>query len=181
MARQLARSPCRLASVVCLALLADCAPRGSPGRPSFENGAAPAQFHTAPRVWHVRLPTRFRPSLPCLCRLSEQFDLLEVRSARQWREFARAAGIEPDSLDFDFTRGRVLGIVSYVGDPLTGTWPMHIEAVGCQGGWSWIQGELEADLYYALRSPGYCTFTYLAGRSPVGLVKVGHRVFFFRS
>jgi hypothetical protein len=115
-----------------------------------------------------------------LCRLCDEYDLLEVRSESEWETFSRAAALDPGSLHLDFDRGRVVGVVAYVGEPIAHIWPVEIESLACRGRSTWVEARLGPSLYHTISAPGYCTFTYVKRPYPVRLVRVGHRTFYLQ-
>lgn len=165
-------------SVVSGCALSACAPSSPALWHRGSDVQTPALDEPAATCWRARLPIRWRGELASLCRLCDEYDLIEIGSARQWRAFCGAAGIDPNGLVPDFACGRVIGVVAYLGEPVKGGWPVEIDRIGCRRQSTWIQARLRTDLFYPVVGPGFCTFTYVRWPYSVNLVKVAHRLFF---
>lgn len=170
----------RAAAVVAMFVVAasagGCSFANNPaGKPRDSN--AGAAITIAPPVYHARLPRTERDRLTGLCRLCDEYDLVEIMSDAEWRSFVRAAGLDPADYAFDFRAGHVVGVVAYVGTPMTPRWPIDLSAVGRNGSTGWVMATLRPTLYHTVAVPGFCTFTYVSGLGHVARVDVTPRSF----
>lgn len=174
------RGPLRAAGVLTLtALIAGAAGcRGAGAMPfARQTVSSGASVAIAPPVHHARVPREYRTRLISLCRLCDEYDLMEITSEPEWRAFVAAAGLTLSDYEFDFDAGHVVGVIAYVGTPMTPRWPIDISAVGRRGAEGWVMARLQPNLYHAVSVPGYCTFTYVAGVTHIGRVDVDPRSF----
>lgn len=145
--------------------------------PSARRSDGGASITTSPPVHHARIPRSLRTQIPGICRLCDEYDLVEIRSQDEWRAFVVATGLKAGDYEFDFIDGRVIGVVAYVGTPMTPHWPIDIDAVGRTGADGWVMARLRPTLYHLVTVPGYCTFTYVTGASRISRVDVHPRSF----
>ncbi len=126
-----------------LSTLLSCASGRPPQTLSLQSleSAPPGEMHTPQRC-----VVSDADVLTPLCRpLSPRLGLICVRTASDWEIFRRAvpdAGQKPD-----FSRGMLLGVASFAGQPLSGTWPIEIEYVRIIQGAGLVSAHFEGGNY----------------------------------
>jgi len=129
--------------------------------------AAPtAQVHPLARVLLSDASVLATPLYSPLCR---RLGLLHVRNERDWEVLSRCAtglGACPD-----FARGLVVGLVTRVGQPLDGGWPVRIDAVQVFDGAALVSARFQSGTYLA-DGTSYLELVQVAGLQQVLVVEV---------
>jgi hypothetical protein len=77
--------------------------------------------------------------------LGDRLGLLQVRSATQWQQLQAAV---PDVGPCpDLSSGSMIGLICWAGTPLTGRWPIHIDAVRVHRGAGMLEGSFQGGSY----------------------------------
>jgi hypothetical protein len=143
----------------------------------------PAALATSPPVqpdaeWRVRVPLGTEPLADHVCRLSDQYELIEIRSSAKWRSFCQMTGLADCDAAPDFSKGTVVGLIASVGEPVDGSWPTDISEIRLQrDGAAWIRTRFRTGVYRPLLSDAYCNLAYVKGLSRVILVEINRRAF----
>jgi len=77
--------------------------------------------------------------------LGPRLGLLQIRTTEQWQRLARAApqlGACPD-----LAHGMVIGLACWAGEPVSGTWPVRIDAVRVADGAGLLEAHFAGGSY----------------------------------
>jgi len=130
------------------------------------------------RQWHVRVPLGVNLAADSLCKLCDQYDLVEIRTPARWRAFCEQTGLTQPDPPPDFTRGAVVGLVAKVGEPVDGNWPTAISELRLQeDGTGWLRSQFRTGLYRPLLVDAYCNLVYVKGLKRIILVEINRRAF----
>jgi len=128
--------------------------------------------------WRARIPLGAKPQADHICKLCDQYELIEIRTPRRWLAFSEQTGLQPGGTTPDFSRGIVVGLVARVGEPADGAWPTSISEVRLQDdGGAWLRSRFRTGLYRPLLVDDYCNLVYIKGLKHVILVEVNRRAF----
>lgn len=129
-------------------------------------------------TWRFRLAGDAPQGGPCVQPLCEEFDLLTIRTAEQWREFRRRLELRRVGADPDFRRGMLVGIAARLGEPISGEWPIQLLYLRRKGGLGSLAAEVRPGLYRPTASPPYCQLAYFSDVKQVAIVQVNNRMFY---
>ncbi len=157
---------------------------GSGGEPASRSVRIdPATLATSPPVhpdaqWRVRIPLGSEPRADHICRLCDQYELIEIKTQAQWQAFCEQTGLDDANGTPDFDRGIVVGLVARVGESADGFWPTSISEVRLQGdGAGWLRSRFRTGVYRPLLVDAYCNLAYVNGLRRVILVEINRRAY----
>ncbi len=128
--------------------------------------------------WQARVPLGSEPVADSLCRLCDQYDLVEIRTPSKWKAFCRQTGMTHVEPTPDFNEGSVVGLVARVGEPVDGNWPTTISELRLlANGTGWLRTQFRTGLYRPLLVDAYCNLIYVKSLRRVVLVEVNRRAF----
>lgn len=107
--------------------------------------------------------------------LAARLGLLEICTAREWQEFARAttgAGACPD-----FSRGMLVGVACWAGMPLDGEWPIRLDSVRVHDGGGLLNATFAAGSYLP-NGTGWVETAYVEGLHAVLIVDINGAIFY---
>lgn len=143
----------------------------------------PASLATSPPIqpdaqWRVRIPLGTEPLADHVCRLCDQYELIEIRTPDKWQSFCQQTGLASGTPTPDFSRGMVVGLIASVGEPVDGSWPTAISEIRLQGnGAAWIRSRFRTGVYRPLLADPYCNLAYVKGLNRVILIEINRRAF----
>ena len=143
----------------------------------------PAALASSPPIhpdaqWRVRVPLGSVPQVDHICQLSDQYQLIEIKTPTKWRAFCAQTGLPADTPCPDFSQGIAVGLVALVGVPADGTWPTAINEIRLQrDGAAWLRTRFRTGLYRPLLVDAYCNLVYVKGLRRVILVEINRRAF----
>jgi hypothetical protein len=129
-------------------------------------------------IWCFRLAGDVPPGGACVQPLCEEFDLLTIRTAEQWRDFRRRLELRRVGADLDFHHGMLVGIAARLGEPIRGEWPIKLLYLRRKGGLGSLAAEVRPGLYRPTASPPYCQLAYFSDVKQVAIVQVNNRLFY---
>ncbi|MBN1488367.1 MAG: hypothetical protein JXA69_00495 [Phycisphaerae bacterium] len=161
------------------AALCGCEHRSPHRVPSWE--LTQAVELTPALTWRVRM-TDGRSVPPDLVQpLCDEFDLVHIRTAAQWRQLRRALDLSNayDDRAPDFSRGSIVALIARLGEPAAGTWPIALQEARLDGSDASLRFWFGAGLYYPLETAPFFTATYVPGLKTIRVVHINRRTFAF--
>lgn len=138
-----------------------------------------ATAEPTPVVWVGRARLNPNASLPghLIQNLSDEFDLVTIRSDSDWQGFQKI--VRPTSYPpvVDLRRGMILGVVARVGEPARSEWPIHIQAVRESCGAALIEINFTSGLYHPVQTSPFIELVYIPVTCQIHTVRINRRTF----
>lgn len=181
------RTNSRLPAVARLSLAILCASVGMGGCASHTVGRS----NTEISLWQLAAaePTpvvrvgrsRLSPNTPLprhlIRNLSEEFDLVTIRTVADWRNFQQIVRLNSTPPDVDLTRGMIVGLVARVGEPARADWPIRFQAVREMSGTGLMEINFTPGLYHPVQTAAFLDLVYIPSLRHVQTVRINRRTF----
>ena len=124
---------------------------------------------------------RLNPNTPLpghlIQNLSDEFDLVTIRTDAEWRNLHQNICLNSPPPTFDLSRGMIVGLLARVGEPARAEWPIQFQVVREMAGVGLIEITFSPGLYHPVETAAFLDLIYIPSLRHVQTVRINRRTF----